>query len=341
MPIIHASELHKKEIQTLIHTTIHQGGLCVFPTETVYGIGADATNDEAIQKIFIAKGRPSDNPLIVHLATKEDLNACVREIPELAYPLIEAFWPGPLTLVFKKSASISDLVTGGLDTVGIRIPSSWIAQDVIRFAGVPLCAPSANISGRPSATLFSHVLEDFQDKVDLLIDGGKVSIGLESTVLDLTTPVPVLLRPGAITQAMIEHVLKTAIIDGTKEAISDTPKSPGMKYRHYAPHGELSLVKGELNQVINFFKQVIEKNKDIGIIAPKEYLETLSGKYLLSIGSMHDQKEMGSNIFEALRTMDQHHVKIIYMPTLDDKDFGQAIMNRLLKAASHRIIDLN
>ncbi len=341
MLIIHASDLDQKANQDLIHATVKQGGLCVFPTETVYGIGADATNDEAIKKIFLAKGRPSDNPLIVHLASKDDLEKCVSEIPALAIPLMDQFWPGPLTLVFKKKSSISYLATGGLETVGIRIPSSMIAKKVIEAAGVPLCAPSANISGRPSATIFSHVLEDFKDKVELLIDGGKVTIGLESTVLDITTPIPVLLRPGAITKAMIEKVLHIAIMDGTQDAVTDIPKSPGMKYRHYAPHGELSLVRGELHQVVAFFKQSLSDNHNIGIIAPNEYLENLKGKHLISIGSMHDPDEIASNIFEALRTMDHNHVNVIYIPTLDDKDLGQAIMNRLLKAASHRIIDLD
>ncbi len=341
MVIIHASDLNLKENQELISSTIKKGGLCVFPTETVYGIGADATNDDAIKKIFLAKGRPSDNPLIVHLASKDDLVQCVSEIPALAHPLMDHFWPGPLTLVFKKKSSISYLATGGLETVGIRIPSSIIAKHVIEAAGVPLCAPSANISGRPSATLFTHVLEDFKDKVDLLIDGGKVTIGLESTVLDITTPIPVLLRPGAITKTMIEHVLNLSIIDATEDAITDVPKSPGMKYRHYAPHGELSLVRGEFHQVVHFFEQSLKQNHEIGIIAPHEYLLNLKGKHLISIGSMHDPNEMATNIFEALRTMDQHHVNIIYIPTLNDKDLGQAIMNRLIKAASHRIIDLD
>jgi L-threonylcarbamoyladenylate synthase len=341
MPIIHASELNQKKIQELIHTTIKSGGLCVFPTETVYGIGADATQDEAVKKIFIAKGRPSDNPLIVHLSSKKDLTQCVREIPEIAYPLMDEFWPGPLTLVFKKSPSISPLVTGGLDTVGIRIPSSILAQQVIQAAGVPLCAPSANISGKPSATLFSHVLDDFKDRVDLLIDGGKVTIGLESTVLDLTTPIPTLLRPGAITQKMIEDVLKVSILDATKDYIEGIPKSPGMKYKHYAPSGELSLVKGDFNQVIQYLTDAIVKNENIGIIAPKEYIDKLKGKHLLSMGSILDPNEIGSNLFSALRTMDQQHIQTIYIPVLDDQDLGQAIMNRLLKAASYRIIDLS
>lgn len=195
MIIISAHKVQSPDNQERIKKTIEHGGLVVFPTETVYGIGADATNPEAVKRIFLAKGRPSDNPLIVHLADQRDLNRCVQDIPELAYPLMKAFWPGPLTLVFKKKPIIPHEVSGGLDTVGIRIPSSEVARFVIQASGVPICAPSANLSGKPSSTLFKHVLEDFSGKVDLMIDGGQVDIGLESTVLDLTTPIPVLLRP--------------------------------------------------------------------------------------------------------------------------------------------------
>ena len=341
MRIIHARELHQRKIKDLIKQTIQEGGLCVFPTETVYGIGADATNDDAVKKIFMAKGRPSDNPLIVHLASKDDLLKCVREVPVLAYPLMASFWPGPLTLVFKKNALISNLVTGGLDTVGVRIPSSMVAQEVIQAAGVPLCAPSANVSGRPSATLFSHVLDDFSEKVDLLVDGGKVVIGIESTVLDVSTKTPVLLRPGAITKAMIEDVLGLAIIDATKEHIEGIPKSPGMKYKHYAPRGELILIKGSHDVVLTYFSERLKRDPELGIIAPTEYIEQLSGQYLVSIGSSNDLVEIGSNLFSALRWMDSHDVKTILIPTFEDLDYGQAIMNRLLKAANYKIITLD
>ncbi len=340
MIIISAHKVQSPDNQERIKKTIEHGGLVVFPTETVYGIGADATNPEAVKRIFLAKGRPSDNPLIVHLADQRDLNRCVQDIPELAYPLMKAFWPGPLTLVFKKKPIIPHEVSGGLDTVGIRIPSSEVARFVIQASGVPICAPSANLSGKPSSTLFKHVLEDFSGKVDLMIDGGQVDIGLESTVLDLTTPIPVLLRPGAITKRMIEEILQLGIMDATQDDIKDIPKAPGMKYTHYAPKGELTLVEGSFDHVVMYINQMIRKHQphEVGVIAPKEYMDSISAYYKVDLGSLHDLNEVAKNIFLALRQMDALHIKMIYIPSLPAEDLGQAIMNRLIKAAGHRII---
>lgn len=340
MIIISAHHVQSHDNQERIKKTIEQGGLVVFPTETVYGIGADATNPDAVKRIFLAKGRPSDNPLIVHLADQQDLDKCVDSIPELAYPLMKAFWPGPLTLVFKKKPIIPKEVSGGLDTVGIRIPSSEVARMVIQASGVPICAPSANLSGKPSSTLFKHVIDDFSGKVDIMIDGGQVDIGLESTVLDLTTPIPVLLRPGAITKKMIEEILQLGIMDATHDEIKDIPKAPGMKYTHYAPKGELTLVEGSFDNVLTYINQMVRKHQphEVGVIAPKEYMESISAYYKVDLGSLHDLNEVAKNIFIALRQMDALHIKSIYIPSLPTEDLGQAIMNRLTKAAGHRII---
>lgn len=340
MIIIRAEDVGLKTNMLRIQQTIKQGGLVVFPTETVYGIGADATNPEAVKRIFYAKGRPSDNPLIVHLADLKDLETCVQNIPNIAYPLMEKFWPGPLTLVFQKKAIIPQEVSGGLDTVGIRMPSSDVARQVIRAAGVPICAPSANLSGKPSSTLFKHVVEDFSGNVEIMIDGGQVQIGLESTVLDLTTPIPVLLRPGAITKKMIEEVIQIGIMDATQDDVKETPKSPGMKYTHYAPKGEVTIIDGSFDHVITYINQTVRKYppNEVGVIAPSEYIESISAYYKVNLGSLTNLNEVARNIFLALRQMDALKIKMILIPALPKEDLGQAIMNRLNKAAGHRII---
>lgn len=340
MRIISSADLHLHSIQKEIKTIIQEGGLIVFPTETVYGIGADATNPNAVKKIFIAKGRPSDNPLIVHLADQKDLESVVSSVPDLAYQLMIRFWPGPLTMVFHKKEIIPKEVSGGLLTVGIRIPSSHAAQAVIKAAGVPICAPSANLSGKPSSTLFKHVLEDFNEKVDMIIDGGQVDIGLESTVIDMTTPIPILLRPGAITKEMIEETLGIGIMDATKDEIKGIPKAPGMKYTHYAPKGKVYLIDGTKEAVISYINRALKQYDEhqVGVIAPSEYQEELKGFYKVNLGSLDNFEEIGRNIFLALRQMDALNISHIFIPALPSHDLGQAIMNRLLKAAGQHLI---
>lgn len=335
-------ELSDKTIQKHIYEVFHKGGLVVFPTETVYGIGADATNPEAVKSIFKAKGRPSDNPLIVHLSKVQDLELYVTDIPTNAKPLMDSFWPGPLTLVFTKKDIIPKEVTGGLNTVGIRIPGLKIARDIIDIAGLPICAPSANLSGKPSSTIFDHVASDFEEKVDIIIDGGKAQIGLESTVLDITTPIPVMLRPGFVTKKMIEETLGFKIIDATESKIQDIPKSPGMKYTHYSPKGKMILVDGNKNDVIEFINNEIKKNKKTktAVMGAVEYLNSIDADYKANLGHFDDLNEIGSNIFIALRQMDQLGIEHIYMHTLPDTDLGQAIMNRLSKASGYNLIKL-
>ncbi|MDO9628771.1 MAG: L-threonylcarbamoyladenylate synthase [Acholeplasmataceae bacterium] len=335
-------ELSDQTLQKHIKEVFHKGGLVVFPTETVYGIGADATNPEAVKQIFKAKGRPSDNPLIVHISKNSDLELYVRDIPLIAKPLMDAFWPGPLTLVFNKKDIIPNEVTGGLSTVGIRIPGLKIARDIIDIAGLPICAPSANLSGKPSSTIFDHVASDFEERVDIIIDGGKAEIGIESTVLDITTPIPVMLRPGAVTKKMIENVLGYKIIDSTETKIEDTPKSPGMKYTHYAPKGKMTLVDGNEKEVIQYINQEIKKHKKekTAVIGASEYLDQIDADYKVNLGHLNDLNEIASNIFIALRQMDELGIHYIYMHTLSNQDIGQAIMNRLSKAAGYKIVKL-
>lgn len=342
MCMISGNQIEDSKIQQRIKDIIAQGGLIVFPTETVYGIGADATNKVAVKRIFMAKGRPSDNPLIVHVADKDDVILYVTHIPFYAEKLMTLFWPGPLTIVFHKNERIPYEVSGGLETVGIRMPSSIIAQKVIKAAGVPLCAPSANISGKPSSTTFEHVKDDFLGKVDLLIDGGHTEIGLESTVIDLTTPIPVLLRPGAITKQMIESALGIGIMDATENEIADIPKSPGMKYTHYAPKGHVQLIEGDMDKVVDYINQQVKRfdEKSVGVIAPSEYLELVQAYFKIDLGSIEKTDEIGRNIFMALRQMDSLYIREILIPALPAKDLGQAIMNRLIKASGHNIIHL-
>ncbi len=338
--IYQAHELNQQSVQAHIKSVLSSGGLVVFPTETVYGIGANALMDDAVYAIYRAKGRPSDNPLIVHVSKKSDIYKYAVNVPQIAELLIESFMPGPLTLVLHKHPSLSKAVTGGLDTVAIRIPSHQVALKVIDIAGLPICAPSANLSGRPSSTQVSHVLQDFDGKVDIVIDGGSTEIGVESTVLDLTSPVPTLLRPGRITLDMIESVLKMNINDSSSDERIDIPKSPGMKYTHYAPKGKLTLLSGSFENVIEYMKRSIFDDPDIGIVCPSEYAIELKAKHVFDLGSLEDMNAIGSTIFSALRHMDQLEIKHILIPVLPTKGFGSAIMNRLIKASGHHIIEL-
>jgi L-threonylcarbamoyladenylate synthase len=338
--IYRKEDLRNEQVKAHIKSVLHQGGLVVFPTETVYGIGANALNPQAVLSIYQAKGRPSDNPLIVHIAHKKDLYQYIDDIPRVSTKLMDAYWPGPLTLIFDKSSKIPYEVTGGLNTVAIRMPNHPIALDVIGLSELPICAPSANLSGRPSSTLFEHVYEDFNGKVDIIIDGGKAKIGLESTVLDVTTPIPTLLRPGAITKAMIEKTLELGIIDGTDKKVNDIPKSPGMKYKHYAPKGQMTLVDGKIENVISYVNQIV-KSLDItktAVIGADEVTSHIDLKYKVSLGHLSNLDEIASNLFIALRQMDDLGIEHIFIHSLPESDLGQAIMNRLSKASGYNTI---
>lgn len=325
---------------------LKQGGLVAFPTETVYGLGGNALDPEASKKIYAAKGRPSDNPLIVHIADMESLERLVTEVPEKARILAEKFWPGPLTMIFPKTEVVPFETTGGLDSVAVRFPSDSIAQAMIRAAGGYVAAPSANTSGRPSPTTAQHVEEDLGDAIDMIIDGGPVGIGLESTIVDFTEDVPVVLRPGYISLEMLKETLGEVRMD--KGLISPDssirPKAPGMKYRHYAPKADLAIVEGETDAVVEavngFAAAADERGEQVGIIAAEETVSRYPKGIVKCIGSREEEETIAHNLYEVLREFDQCQVSEIYSEAFYTPKMGQAIMNRLLKAAGHKIISV-
>jgi len=326
---------------------IKNGGLVGIPTETVYGLGANALDASASKKIYEAKGRPSDNPLIAHISCMDELPALVSEIPEAGRKLAEKYWPGPLTMVFPKSDIVPYGTTGGLDTVAIRMPSDPIANRLIRLAGVPVAAPSANTSGRPSPTKAEHVIEDMNGKIEMIIDGGEVGIGLESTIVDVSGEIPMLLRPGAITIEMLRETLGRVEIDpailGPLSA-DVKPKAPGMKYRHYAPKAEMTLVEGEMANVVAFInreaKAALEAGKSVGIICTEESRSLYEGGILKVIGSREHEETVAHNLFAVLREFDERQVDCIFSESFSKDRLGQAIMNRLCKAAGYHIVNV-
>lgn len=335
------ADLQSIENQQLIQKTILDGDLIIFPTETVYGIGANALDPKASKKIYQAKGRPSDNPLIVHIANKEDVYRYVRFVSEEAETLMNTFWPGPITLIFEKNELVPDETTGGLNTVAIRFPKNDIAQKLIQLSGVPIAAPSANISGKPSSTQFQHVFEDFNGKVDIIIDGGPSEIGLESTVIDMTSEHPTILRPGFITKKMIEKALNHKVLDLSDTKPTGNVKSPGMKYTHYKPKGQVTILNGTIEHMVDYvdsFKQAHQEST-ISVICESEYV-SLFKVPTRPLGSIHNQTEMAHNLFSALRDMDLWAVEYIFIHHLSTDDLGYALMNRLEKAAGYHIINL-
>lgn len=324
---------------------IKQGGLVAFPTETVYGLGADALQAGAAASIFLAKGRPSDNPLIVHIAAWEAMHRIALDVPEIAKKLADAFWPGPLTMIVKKAACVPDETTGGLDTVAVRMPDHPAALALIEAAGGYIAAPSANTSGKPSPTTAQHVQEDLWGKIDIILDGGPVGIGLESTIVDLSSDVPTILRPGAITPAMLETVIGTVQMDKglIAEDSHEKPKAPGMKYRHYAPKAPLIVVEGAAQAVaeeINRKALQYEKGQ-VGILCSKETAAQYSHGIVRAIGSTEHEEEIAQNLYGILREFDTLDVACIYSEAFDTPVLGQAIMNRLLKAAGQKKLQLS
>jgi len=323
---------------------IREGGLVAFPTETVYGLGANALDDIAVKKIFEAKGRPQDNPLIVHVADF-NIEGLVKEVPQSAKELMERFWPGPLTIILKKSPIIPDATSAGLDTIGIRMPSNIIATELIKEAKVPIAAPSANISGRPSPTEVTRCVEDLSGKVEYILGGGKCEVGLESTIVDCTVIPPCVLRPGGITLEMLKEIDASVYIDPAimaKPAEDLKPKAPGMKYRHYAPKAPLKIVQGDLQKTIAKINEIvqnyIDENKKVGIIATDETIKSYSRGYALSLGSRKDMFTIGQNLFEVLRSFDDAKVDVILSEAFEELEFGVAVMNRLKKSAGYDII---
>ncbi|MCH5260463.1 MAG: threonylcarbamoyl-AMP synthase [Lachnospiraceae bacterium] len=323
---------------------IKAGGLVAFPTETVYGLGGDALNPLSSAKIYSAKGRPSDNPLIVHIADMGALDAIVREIPDSAGKLADKFWPGPLTMILHKSEAVPYETTGGLDTVAVRMPVHGVARELIRAAGGYVAAPSANRSGRPSPTLAKYVIEDMDGRIEMIIDGGDVEIGLESTIVDLTAERPIILRPGYITRQMLEQVLSAVEEDSTimRDDSGQAPKAPGMKYRHYAPKGDLTIVDGTAECVVEYINTRIamhrNDNKRTGVIGTDASVKEYRADVCKSVGKRSDEEAIAKELYRVLRELDDENVEIIYAESFDTDGIGQAVMNRLLKAAGHKII---
>lgn len=341
-------EQQSGEVMAKAGAILKSGGLVAFPTETVYGLGGDALNPEASAKIYAAKGRPSDNPLIVHIADMEALKVLAKEIPQKARLLADRFWPGPLTMIMPKSDAVPYATTGGLDTVAIRMPSHPTAYELIRSSGVCIAAPSANTSGRPSPTTAQHVMEDLNGRIDMIIDSGKVDIGLESTIIDLSGDVPTILRPGYITKAMMEEVIGPVTIDQAILADHEDPglrpKAPGMKYKHYAPKGELVIVEGRRQAVADVINTLTAENEAKGlktaVIASEENMQLYKASHKVNIGSRVHEESIAANLYDVLRQMDEMGVERIYSESFAGGSLGAAIMNRLLKAAGHHVLRL-
>ena len=326
---------------------IRAGGLVCFPTETVYGLGANALDGEACRKIFRAKGRPQDNPLIVHVAAPEDVRLLTSQLPPLAEICQEKFWPGPLTLVLPKSERVATEVTAGLDTVGIRMPDHPVALELIRAAGVPIAAPSANLSGRPSPSRGEHVMEDLAGRVDAVLDSGPCRVGIESTVLDLTGDIPIILRPGGVTREQLQAVLGRVDIDPGLDSTEISPRSPGVKYLHYAPKGKVILVEGPAEKVRQRIEHELQKGKQqglkVGILATSQsssFFADLNPDYLAVLGSRNEPWTVASMLYNSLRECDHAGIELILAETFEQAGMGAAVMNRLAKAAgSTRLLE--
>ncbi len=316
---------------------LNNGEVVAFPTETVYGLGAIATNEWGVKKIFEAKGRPSDNPLIVHIGTNEEVSNYIEEIPENALKLMEAFWPGPLTLIMKaKPGLLAPSVTAGLTTVGIRMPDHEVALELLRKLKKPVAAPSANRSGKPSPTKAIHVEEDLQGRIPLILDGGATGIGLESTVLDVTVNPPVILRPGGVTKEMLEKVIGEVIQPNQEQQKLDaTPKAPGMKYTHYAPNAPVYLIESDQTLVIDAIRKLKSQGNKIALLAPISF-ENLDADYFFPYGEEGDKEMMSTKLYDDLRACDKTDATIILATTTSTEGVGAAIMNRLEKAAGGR-----
>lgn len=324
-------------------SALAEGKLVVIPTETVYGLGAHGLKEDAIRAIFEAKGRPQDNPLILHVADQDQVLDLVQAIPPAAQDCMDLFWPGPLTLIFKRSKLVPDAVTAGLDTVAIRMPSHPIAHAILEEARIPVAAPSANTSGRPSPTRISHVMEDLDGKVDLVVDSGPSQVGIESTILDVTQEVPTILRPGGVTKEDLEAILDRVEEEATNLE-ADTgmvPRAPGMKYTHYAPKAQTTVFAGNLENIAKEINKKIEENKgeDIAVLCTTETQDLYEGAYLLiDMGSRKHLDQVAQNLFDSLRACDEAQVDRIFVEGFEFSGLGVGIMNRLLKAAGGKVI---
>lgn len=324
---------------------LRRGGVVAFPTETVYGLGANACDSGAVRRVFEAKGRPSDNPLIVHVADTGAVKPLVEEIPDKARLVMQHFWPGPISIILKKSEKIGDVISAGLDTVAVRMPSHPVAAAIIRASGVPVAAPSANLSGKPSPTCAAHVAADLTGKVDMIVDGGSCEVGLESTVLDLSGSTPTILRPGGVTAQMLEPIIGEVINPQRPVPVNGTPKCPGMKYRHYAPNALVYVVEPAPNeapmdsldsQITALCEQEHTRGKKVGVLAcAGTGIHCMTADVCLDGG--RTSREYGARLFAALREFDQAGVDIVFAPMTFDDGFSTAVKNRLYKAAGGKI----
>ncbi|MBQ8165051.1 MAG: threonylcarbamoyl-AMP synthase [Clostridia bacterium] len=348
---------HKIDTEILKYCAgcIRGGGLVCFPTETVYGLGANAFMKNSVSKIFKAKGRPSDNPLIVHISDYEMLDLvtdCTGVQREMMMKIAAKYWPGPLTMIVSRDDAIPETVSCGLSTIGIRYPVNPIARELIKLAGVPVAAPSANLSGKPSPSAASHVIEDLEGKVDIIIDGGSCDVGVESTVLDLTSGKPTILRPGAVTLEQISALYDAEAFDwkgshaGGEDCDIENPKSPGMKYTHYSPKADVVIYEGNRENVVKIVKSeyqsAVTNGFNAGILTVDENIDFYSDlKNVISLGSVNDPKSQAAELFASLRGFDELGVQKVFAEAVPTGGVGDAVMNRLFRAAGGQIIDCN
>ena len=332
----------KDEALTKAADFIKNGGLVAFPTETVYGLGGDGLNSEAASKIYKAKGRPSDNPLILHINDQKMLHKIVNDVNSMAKKIMTAFCPGPITLILPKSDIVPSSVTGGLNTVAVRMPDNDIARELIRLSNTPIAAPSANISGRPSPTTAQAVYNDLHDRIDMILDGGACHFGVESTIVDCTEDVPIILRPGAITKEMLEELFPVVKIDKAIIGENVVPKAPGMKYKHYAPKANMILFEGSSAKMVEAIASKMadyeKEGKKVGLVVSSEVAEKLQHENTAIYGNQEDLLTIASEIYECLRFFDDKDVDIILAEGTTDKGIGLAIMNRLHKASGFNSI---
>ena len=321
---------------------LKRGGLLGIPTETVYGLGASGLDPEAVAHIFAAKGRPQDNPLILHVPSADWLARYCEDIPAAAYALAERFWPGPLTMILRRRPIVPDAVTAGLDTVGMRCPDHAVTRAIIAAAGVPVAAPSGNTSGRPSPTSAADMLEDMDGKIDGIVDGGPCTVGVESTIIDLTLTPPRLLRPGGVTLEQLRDALGEVNVDQAVTRLmgkDEHPRAPGMKYRHYAPKAPVTVVKGPADKTAAYIRDHLGPRS--GVICFDEFAGCFHGRPVETMGPAADKEEQARRVFDALRYFDSTDVEEIWSQCPDDGGIGLAVSNRLNKAAGFHIVDLN
>ena len=325
---------------------IREGKIVAFPTETVYGLGANGLDTNAVEGLFKAKGRPQDNPLILHVSNLEQLRSLVTQIPEIALECMKRFWPGPLTMIFNKSEIVPYMITGGLETVAIRMPNNPIALKLIEESSLPIAGPSANLSGKPSPTNASHVIEDLDGKIDMIIDGGETGVGLESTVLDLSIGTPTILRPGGITYEDLKEIIPNVEQDlGTiKMSENIVPKSPGQKYKHYAPKADMTVYTGNIDNIVSKIKEqtkeLINKGYKVGIMATEETKNDYPDGFVLVVGTRAKKETIATNLFKIIRLFDDNGVDVILAEGVEYDHIGMAIMNRMMKASGGKVINL-